>query len=283
MKNNENLPFLNANKTKKTKAKLNKKRLLIIFSITFAAVSLLCVTLASMFTPSIDVPVLQNDENSVNTMSSNDFKGRMDPRLKSIEMDEQISPQKTDTQTTMQPTPDQEMQNNTNINDQISKNQNKEDNELPYDSRIDDQTLQDDRQDQTFVDDTAQERPKIQQQKPLQTAPQLKSVQMQQQTQPLQSPSAPKAQKNLDLRDKVDIKPEQTSMVKVMVGSYSSPYEARKASQELSNSNLNVTPFVKENNGMYTIQVGSFTNSQKAENLADELRKRNIAPRVIQD
>ncbi|MFH0702777.1 MAG: SPOR domain-containing protein [bacterium] len=91
-----------------------------------------------------------------------------------------------------------------------------------------------------------------------------------------------KQEDNLILREKIKVEKEPPiSMSKVVVGGFSSLSEAKKVSQDLTNSNLNVTPFIKENNGTYSLQVGSFSNSQKAENLSQELKRRNLSAKVL--
>ena len=68
---------------------------------------------------------------------------------------------------------------------------------------------------------------------------------------------------------------------KVMVGYFSSPYEARQVSKQITNYNPNVTPFIRERNGLYYLQVGAFTNPKKAKKLTTELRKRKFNAKIL--
>lgn len=74
------------------KIKIDKKRLFIVFVCAFILFFLACTVIAKLVTPKIDLPALDNnDENSTPAMTSDDFKGRMDSRLKLIE-DQESSP-----------------------------------------------------------------------------------------------------------------------------------------------------------------------------------------------
>ncbi|MBR1943633.1 SPOR domain-containing protein [bacterium] len=76
--------------------------------------------------------------------------------------------------------------------------------------------------------------------------------------------------------------PTPTS-VKVVVGSYSSIDQAKVAQKILQESNLGVTPFIKNVQGAYTLQVGSFSSEAKAQALANELLKNNFPARIIRN
>ena len=71
--------------------------------------------------------------------------------------------------------------------------------------------------------------------------------------------------------------------IKVVVGSYSSIDQAKVAQSILQEADLGVTPFVKNIQGMYTLQVGSFSSEQKAQSLANELLKNNFPARIIKN
>ncbi len=80
-------------------------------------------------------------------------------------------------------------------------------------------------------------------------------------------------------------KPEQTAdtsqTAKVVVGYYSTKEQAEVAKGILSESGLNITPFVRSIGGAYTIQVGSFSGRDKAQGLANELLRNNYPARII--
>lgn len=263
------------------KPKSNKKRLFFIFFSAFMIFFFVCTFVASMLTPSIDVPALKQNQDA--SLSSEDFKGRIDPRLKSVEMQENTSPvassgtsgnentPKNDTNKNIQNTGTNSIQQNTKEDnlDNVPYNNNDsvEDPEKDLNQSID-QSMQEPNPFRSPQDKARQ--PKAISQKPVQTT---KS----------QSKVLSKSQGNLMLRDKVKVEHEPVSMNKVVIEGYSSPAEAKRVSQDLMNSNLNVTPFIKENNGTYSLQVGSFSNQQKAENLAGELKKRNMSAKIIQE
>lgn len=70
-----------------SKLRVNKKRLFIVFFCAFVIFFSVCTFLAALLTPNIDVPALNNEEaeNAAPPLTSDDFKGRIDPRLKQIE------------------------------------------------------------------------------------------------------------------------------------------------------------------------------------------------------
>lgn len=74
-----------------------------------------------------------------------------------------------------------------------------------------------------------------------------------------------------------------TKMTKVYVGRYSTVEQAKVAQGILMDSGINITPFIKNVNGSYTLQVGSYSNRAKADDLATELQRNNFPARVVQD
>ncbi|EKE03471.1 MAG: hypothetical protein ACD_20C00199G0003 [uncultured bacterium] len=251
------------------KPKSNKKKLFFIFSGAFMIFFFLCTFIASMLTPKIDVPALKNDPN-LDSLTSEDFKGRIDPRLKSIELQEDAPPE----------------------SDIVNPFQKKDgensafQDEIVIDSKVSDTNIDESQMGSEFDEfdqvpfnnrNSSGSQPQIQKPAPLQPG-QIKK--------PQPSPIAPPEQKSNDsliLRDKIKVDREPISMSKVIIGNYASPTEAKRVSEELMRTNLNVTPFIKESNGVYSLQVGSFSNSQKAEVLVNELRKRNVPAKIIQD
>lgn len=76
---------------------------------------------------------------------------------------------------------------------------------------------------------------------------------------------------------------QSPKMSKVFVGYYSNVEQAKVAQGILQDSGLNVTPFIKDLGGAYTLQVGSYSSKAKADGLASELQKNNFPARVIQE
>ncbi len=74
---------------------------------------------------------------------------------------------------------------------------------------------------------------------------------------------------------------ESPKVSKVYVGKYSTMEQARVAQDILIDSGLDITPFVKDLGGSYTLQVGSYTSRAKAQNLANELLQNNLPARVV--
>lgn len=266
---------INSRPNGKPKTKVNKRRLFFVFFSAFAVFFFFCSFIASMVSPKIDAPAL-NEEENLSNVTSDDFKGKLDPRLRAIEMQEQTGPVVTSSPASNEQLATQQVDQNVSAKTEDKlKTQEHGYDELPYDSRNSDLLGPDENESQPEPSYTA---PKY--------APPKQERPVQQYTPPPQPQQNEDTQEDdsLILRDKVKVQNDQpVNMVKVMVGNYSSPAEARQASQQLSGSGLNVMPFIKERNGTYTVQVGSFASSQKAQRLAAELRKKNIASTIIQE
>lgn len=74
-----------------------------------------------------------------------------------------------------------------------------------------------------------------------------------------------------------------STMSKVLVGRYASIEQAKVAQEILLDSGLDITPFVRSQNGAYTLQVGSYSSRAKAEELVGELQRNNFPARIIQE
>lgn len=70
---------------------------------------------------------------------------------------------------------------------------------------------------------------------------------------------------------------------KVFVGRYATLEQAKVAQGILLDSGLDITPFVKDMGGSYTLQVGSYSSRAKAEGLASELQRNNFPARIVQE
>lgn len=84
-------PFRTPPQKPVNKTKINKKRLAFIFFSTFVVFFLFCSLIASVFTPSINIPG-QSQEQTPDITASDIPRERIDPRLKSIEMQEDVTP-----------------------------------------------------------------------------------------------------------------------------------------------------------------------------------------------
>jgi len=76
---------------------------------------------------------------------------------------------------------------------------------------------------------------------------------------------------------------ETSSMVKVYVGKYSNKAQADVAKDILIDSGMDVSPFVKNLNGTYTLQIGSFNDRARAEQVARYLTKNGFPARIVQE
>lgn len=74
-----------------------------------------------------------------------------------------------------------------------------------------------------------------------------------------------------------------TKMSKVYVGRYSTIEQAKVAQEILMDAGLDITPFVKDLGGSYTLQIGSYSSKAKADGLASELQRNNFPARVVQE
>ncbi len=72
-------------------------------------------------------------------------------------------------------------------------------------------------------------------------------------------------------------------MAKIYVGSYSNIEQAIQAQNRLMETNLTVSPFVKEVNGMYVLQVGSYANINKAEALVRDINAAGFSATLVQE
>ena len=76
---------------------------------------------------------------------------------------------------------------------------------------------------------------------------------------------------------------EPFKMSKVYVGSYPTIEQAIQAQNKLMNTNVSVSPFVKEVNGIYVLQAGSYANAHKAEAIAKEINSIGFQARVVKE
>lgn len=76
---------------------------------------------------------------------------------------------------------------------------------------------------------------------------------------------------------------ELFKMAKVYVGSYATIEQAIQAQNHLMETNLAISPFVKEVNGVYVLQVGSYANINKAESLVRDINAAGFSARLVQE
>ena len=73
----------------------------------------------------------------------------------------------------------------------------------------------------------------------------------------------------------------QPTTPKVVVGYYASKDQAEVAKGIILESGLNISPFVRNIGGAYTIQVGSYSSREKAQSMVNDLLRNNFPARII--
>lgn len=76
---------------------------------------------------------------------------------------------------------------------------------------------------------------------------------------------------------------QTTNAAKVVVGYYSTREQAEVAKGIIAESGLNISPYVRNIGGAYTIQVGSYATREKAQSIANELLRNNYPARIIME
>lgn len=76
-------------------------------------------------------------------------------------------------------------------------------------------------------------------------------------------------------------RPQASSNAKVVVGYYSTKEQAEVAKGIIAESGLNISPFVRNIGGAYTIQIGSYATREKAQSVVNELLRNNYPARII--
>lgn len=76
---------------------------------------------------------------------------------------------------------------------------------------------------------------------------------------------------------------QNTSISRVVVGSYSSVEDAKKAYDKMLDSEMRLAPIIKEVGGSYTLQVGAFSDKNKANDLVNKLNNNNYSAKIVSD
>ena len=98
-----------------------------------------------------------------------------------------------------------------------------------------------------------------------------------------QSKLAPPVPTSSDVNNSVKETVAPIKMTKVYVGYYTNIEQAISVQNRLIDSNLNVSPFVKEVNGYYVVQVGSYANKQKAQTLYSEISTLGFPAKIVSE
>lgn len=256
------------------------KKLIFIFVTTFVVVLLASTHIATMLTPEIDIPVLNSDSEEVTNISSEDFNTRIDSRLKLIAMQDKEAAK-------------------TNPAPQYNQTEKKKLKPITLEETIEDKKQEPDRvllrrKGEPIVEEPVISDIKFDEDEKEDEATQDNESSISPNSLPTNVALAPVIPKKnvattvpsrppIPIRQKIEVQPKKIQMIKVIVGNYNTPDDARNASEKLSHTLANVTPFIKEYNGMYTVQVGSFTNPETANIMVQELKSKNLYVRVIKE
>lgn len=244
--------------------KTNIKPLIFTFLGFFIVFFFAITVILPIISPQVDIPAL-NEEHSTDTVNSNDFKGRIDPRLNSIEQEENAAP-----------APKLKM-------------------EIPKPSQQDQQAADQQNPDSYYSGDEPQDMQEPQNYVPGEdmnpdyNTPPESSVKKQQQPQKATIKAVkPGTIANIPPRPQPRPQPfseplKPITMTKVVLGSYATPMQARLVSDTLIEMDLNVAPFIKEKNGRYVLQVGSFSDPSKAEGLVQELKAKGFDAKAVSE
>lgn len=75
----------------------------------------------------------------------------------------------------------------------------------------------------------------------------------------------------------------QTAPAKVVVGYYATKEQAEVAKGIILESGMNISPFVRNIGGAFTIQVGSYSSREKAQSVVNDLLRNNYPARIIME
>jgi len=95
--------------------------------------------------------------------------------------------------------------------------------------------------------------------------------------------AAPKPAETASPAPKSVQQPSTSMTAKVIVGYYTTKEQAEVAKGIIAESGLNISPFVRNIGGAYTIQVGSYSTREKAQVMANELLRNNYPARIIME
>ena len=256
--------------------KNNLKPLFFTFLGFFIVFFFAFTVLLPIITPQVGIPAL-TDQHSMSSVTSSDFKGRIDPRLKAIEEEENAAPP-----------PKLKMEIPTNTESQT------ENPDVIYGQGSDDEAMTDKMQEpansipgedndynfniQKQIPDNALQQVKS---KPKTTEQPLKSASVA--NIPPRPQSLQQNQPQVASTSSNNTGAVKSATIKVVLGSYSTPMQARLVSDTLIEMDLNVSPFIKERNGRYVLQVGSFSDPAKADGLVQELKNKGFNASAVSE
>jgi hypothetical protein len=234
-----------------------KKKLLSLFVTTFSIVLFSFLFIATIISPNLNIPAL-NDDDNIDTMGSSDFKSqgqdqgqsRVDYRLKEIQNNDE--------------TPST-AKNNDTAADKFQNVLNSAQSSL---MNVDLSTFGTPQMPNKNY--PSQQTSKTQRSRMLEEQQQAHSRVTTTAATQQPAPYVPKTQK--------------PSSYKIYVGEYSSPEEAHQMVELFSqNSDSPVRPIVKSTSNGYTVQVGSYNDATRAQTTAGTYKSRNFKVKVVED
>lgn len=247
----------------KNRTSRTKQTVLRLFLTTFSIVLFAFLVLATIMSPHLNIPALNDDKDNVSDTSSSDFKSRIDYRLKQIQVADGTNAMQSNTMETNKEIPEEgKLQN------MLSGAQKMQDDIIKVDlstfeapqlpNKIAAPPSPTFKNNSYTSEQYAPPKPKA-----------LSSIQQTQQQQ-VPTPYVPKTQ--LD----------EAKSYKLLVGNYSSPEEAQNVSDIFSSGSAGKT-HIKSYNGIYCVQVGSYSDFTKAQNIANAYRSKNYKVRVVEE
>ncbi|HSA06506.1 MAG TPA: SPOR domain-containing protein [Candidatus Gastranaerophilales bacterium] len=246
---------MNTIERKKIKRSANLRLVFFTFLGAFILFFVAFTYILPMVTPEVEIPGLTEDH-VFDSITSHDFKGRVDPRLESIELQEELGPQ-----------------------------QQKENEDADKDKDVKEETAA-----KTGETPDNEEEDQWDQQNDLMiTKTPMSSEETDSSENGIKRPTAednsnlaniPPRPGHLRMQEKISVAPPAPVFTaKVVLGDFSSPKEAKMTSDILLNFNFN--PLIRERNGKYIIQLGSFSDTQRASALVNELKNQNFDASII--
>lgn len=232
---------MNRIQRRKLKRSANLRLLFFIFIGAFLLFFVTFTFILPIITPQVEIPAL-TEEHVFNSITSHDFRGRIDPRLHSIELQEEISSPKNKSPGVMSSKPPTPVISypNAKLN-------------------------------------TAGLPPSPQKTAPA-GAPLPGAILPQTTSRPVFN-VPPRPRPLLTRKQAVIAPPVPIFQAKVIVGSFTNPTDARMTSDILTS--LDFKPLIKERNGKYILQIGSYADTKQAKKLVKDLKNRNFDARII--
>lgn len=243
---NKNQSEFEYTKRYKKQKNVTAQNILTVFTTTFLIMLVFFIGAAKHITPSVDVTI--GEDSATETKESGlGVKGFIDSRLKAIQSEDVSETRKK-------------------LEERANTNFEEEDDDNYFSKELEEKVKIPERKVKQEVTLNLKEEEKTE-------SPIVKPATVPQ----------PKPQAITENKNTTTSAPTYTPTIKVVVGSYPTLEQAKVAQSILQESNLGISPFIKNIKGNYTLQVGSFSSEDKAQALADELLKHNFPARIVKN